>query len=741
MSSDNSVHKIESVPKYPKLGSDPVDDIVAAMTLSEKASMLSGYYKDEYDTPDENGNKTVRRIKLRDAAGCTQAISRYGIPSVQMIDGPAGVRFRPFEKDGSTYYATAYPVETLLASTWDVQLIEEVGQAFGSEAAVYGIDLLLAPALNIQRNPLGGRNFEYFSEDPLLSGKMAAAMVRGIQSVGVGATIKHFAANNQETNRTFIDEIIEERTMREIYLRGFEIAVKESRPWVVMSAYNQVNGEYAATKSELLTDILRGEWGFDGMVITDWGQKGRFYLVIKAQNDLVMPHGDIWDAIRLQNVGFLSMEEIDRCVRNILNFVVKTRTFKNVRGTDLKNLKNNYAGISRKAAAQGMILLKNNDNTLPLRLSENQSVALYGMNQCHPIKGGSGSGDVYAAYTVSLREGLEKANIGLNPDVRAIYSADAGAEPAVTAEQAASHAADIHTAAALIAIGRNSGEENDRSAVKGDYYLTDAEAELIKTVSDAFHAAGKKTAVILNIGGVIDMESWKDRADAILLAWQPGQECGDAIADVLTGKVNPSGKLPMTIAKAYGDYPTSAFFPGNGLKVEYGEGIYVGYRYFTTWEKPVTYEFGFGLSYTTFEYSGIKSKKTGENTFHVSVTVKNTGSCAGREVVQLYVSAPEQRIEKPVLELKAFAKTRLLQPGDCEHVSLKLDAETLKSYDVKSARWIAEAGVYRALVGSSCLDIRGTAVFELKEDVLVQQIANRAGAKQSITVLSKKDKK
>ena len=729
-----------------KLSHDSIDDIISSMSISEKASMLSGYYKLEYDAPDENGNRAECKQQIKDAAGCTQSISKYGIPSTHMIDGPAGIRFKPFERNGKKVHATAYPIATLLASSWDEVLLEDVGRALGCEASTYDIDLLLAPALNIQRNPLGGRNFEYYSEDPLLSGKMASAMVKGIQSCGVGATVKHFAVNNQETDRMTIDTVVDERTLREIYLRSFEIAVKESKPWAVMSAYNKINGDYAAEKKELLTDILRGEWKFDGLVMTDWGQKGRFYLVTKAQNDLVMPHGDIWDVIRLHDVGYLHMDEIDRCLKNILNFILKTQTYK-------KYFRNGYsyeeaddmqfsggksnAEISRRAAVQGMVLLKNENNVLPFQIAGNQKAALYGINQNRPTKGGNGSGDVHAAHTVSLREGFDRANICLNAQVKALYRADMEEELLIDYKSAAKHAEDTKTKMAVISIGRSSGEENDRKAVKGDYYLSDTEQVLIETVSKAYREAGKKVVVVLNIVGVIDIESWKASADAILLAWQPGQECGDAILDVLTGKVNPSGKLPMTFAKSYEDYPCSGSFPGNGLSVKYEEGLYVGYRYFTTWDCSVTYEFGYGLSYSEFLYSDIQANtQLFRNKINISLAVTNTGNYAGREVVQLYIRAPEKRLEKPRLELKAFAKTQLLQPGQSELITLSLDSDKLKSFDVETAQWIIEAGEYEASIGASCLDIRGQVCFSIENDIAVEQMANRVCLKQKMTTMS-----
>ncbi|WP_052446607.1 carbohydrate-binding protein [Candidatus Soleaferrea massiliensis] len=719
----------------PKLGRDSIEDILKVMTVEEKASLLSGTYREAEDIPDEDGESGALTHTVDTTAGYTQGISKYGIPSVLLPDGPAGVRIsNTTDPDGNKTYATAWPIATLLASSWDTQLVSDVGRAFGSEVRDFGTDLLLAPALNIQRNPLNGRNFEYYSEDPLVSGKMAAAMTAGIQENGVGTTIKHFAVNSQETDRKDVDSILSERALREIYLRGFEIAAKEGKPWAVMSSYNKINGTYTANEPELLTDVLRGEWGYDGLVMTDWNQKGTMVDAIHAQNDIVMPKGDYKSIVTAYNAGELSMEEIDRSVANILAMVEKTPTFQDYKNNGYKpggftfsrrpDSETN-AQISREAASQGMVLLKNDASALPLKMEEGKNVALYGRNQTSPVKGGTGSGNVNVRRIVSLREGFANAGIALNQDVVKMYDSNSG-EFTVSYEDAAKQAADPKTGNAVIAIGRNSGEGGDRQVDEGDYYLTSDEKNVIKNVSRAYHDAGKTVTVVLNVAGVIEMQSWQDDVDAILLAWQPGQEVGDAIVDVLSGKVNPSGKLAQTIAKSYEDYPSADDFPGLNLEAYYNEDIYVGYRYFSTFDKEVAYPFGYGLSYTTFAYSDVKADR---NVFDGSVTitakVTNTGDVPGREAVQLYLSEPQVKLEKPAIQLRSFAKTSLLRPGESEEVSMTLTAEDFKSYDESAAQWIVEPGSYRAYVAASSADLRGKADFTVPEEIVVQQVENK----------------
>lgn len=752
----NGNGKLDKYEDYRLKIEERIDDLISKMTDEEKASMLMGTGMPGFDglTP------VVGAIEGRvpGAAGGTYAIKRLGIPEIIVADGPAGLRIKPIrENNKNTYYCTAFPVGTALASTWNPELIQSVGKAMGNEVKEYGVDVLLAPALNIHRNPLNGRNFEYYSEDPLVSGKIAAAMVNGIQSNGVGTSVKHFAANNQETNRLSINEHITERTMRELYLKGFEITVKESNPWTVMSSYNLINGTYTSARKDLLTDILREEWGFKGIVMTDWfggyagfsslqGGTSNVVAQLEAGNDLLMPGLPAQKKAILENMknGKLSKAVVDTNIKRILELVFKSPTMAKYKYTDKPNLKGN-AEVTRNAAAEGMILLKNHDNLLPYQAKEKQ-ISAFGVTSYDFIAGGTGSGDVNEAYTVSLIEGLEKGGYKLDAELKALYTPFAAKEKAaelesrkkrgilalperlpeldLSKELIAKKAAS--TELAVITIGRNSGEGGDRT-VDNDFNLAADEVSLINNVTEAFHAKGKKVVVILNIGGVIETASWKDKVDAILLSWQPGQEGGNSVADIFSGKVTPSGKLTMTFPVKYEDTPSAKNWLGtpaaNPENVTYEEGIYVGYRYFNTFKVKPSFEFGYGLSYTNFEYSDLKlSGKTFNGKLTASVTVKNTGKVAGKEIVQLYLSAPHQNIDKPVAELKAFAKTKLLKPGQSETLQLTLSPKDLASFIESKSAWIAEEGNYKVAIGASSLAIKQSAEFSLAKELEVEKV-------------------
>ncbi|MFA0964457.1 glycoside hydrolase family 3 C-terminal domain-containing protein [Roseivirga sp. BDSF3-8] len=743
--------------KPPKLGKASIDEVIAAMTPEEKATLLVGPGMPGYAglTPVEGAPEA----RVPGAAGGTMAIERLGIPAIVVADGPAGLRISPTrEGDKNTYYATAFPVGTALASTWNTPLIEKVGKAIGEEVKEYGVDVLLAPALNIHRNPLNGRNFEYYSEDPLLSGKIAAAYVNGVESNGVGTSIKHFAANNQETNRLSVNANISERAMRELYLRGFEIAVKEAQPWTVMTAYNRINGTYASERKDLLLDILRDEWGFEGFVMTDWFggyegfqtiQNGVSDVVAQAEagNDLLMPgmqrqRDALAEAIRK---GEVSEEAVNRNLKNILNVVLMSPTFKKVKYRNQPDLKAN-AQVTRQAGAEGMVLLKNEDNVLPLATGS-YPIAVFGNTAYNFIAGGTGSGDVNEAYTVSLIEGLENAGYSLDEELSAAYTPfmdeamkkemarrekEGGllATPQRIAEMPLDRALIEKKAeaagVALITIGRNSGENADRQ-ISDDFYLAQDEIQLINKVSKAFHAQGKKVVVILNVGGVIETASWKDKVDAILLAWQPGQEGGNSVADVLSGEVNPSGKLPMTFPVDYNHHASAAYWLGEPAhdpkEVSYIEDIYVGYRYFNTFDIPVSYPFGYGQSYTTFAYTDPElSNKVFDDKLEVTVTVTNTGDAAGKEVVQLYLSAPDRLVDKPEAELKGFAKTRELAPGESQTLTFTLSPRHLASFVDEQSAWVASAGEYTVKIGASSLDIRQQDTFTLNSELIAEKV-------------------
>ncbi|MBQ9659723.1 MAG: glycoside hydrolase family 3 C-terminal domain-containing protein [Bacteroidales bacterium] len=731
----------------PQLRKDNIDEVLAAMTLQEKATLLVGGARAAV----VNGVTSGVAAQVPGAAGNTRPIERLGIPGTVLADGPAGLRISPTREGASqTFYCTGFPVGTLLASSWDTALVEQVTDAMGNEVHEYGVDVLLAPGMNIHRNPLCGRNFEYFSEDPLLSGKMAAAYVRGIQKNGVGTSIKHYAANNQETNRNENDARISERALREIYLKNFEIAVKESDPWTVMSSYNQLNGEYTQQKKDLLTTVLRDEWGFKGIVMTDWGNKAGTVKSAWSGNDLMEPgnQNEIDRIVAGVQDGSLDIKDVDRNVRRMLEYIVRTPSFAKYRYSNKPDLKA-HAAVARRAAGESMVLLRNENAALPLKGAG--KVALYGVSAIDFVAGGTGSGDVNKAYVVNMEDAMVQAGFTLEKDLVDYYKAFAAYDKAQTTlsgtgnnwftrrklAEIAVPAAAIERQAkandlAVIVLGRNAGEGADRKMID-DFELTAVERELLQNVSASFHALGKKVVVVLNIGGVIETNSWKNLVDAILLPWSPGQEGANAVVDVLTGKVNPSGKLPMTFPVNFMDHPSSANFPYNYTRpqnfgwnrgpqqpvkdvdyTEYEEGIYVGYRYFNTAGKEVSYPFGFGLSYTSFAYGKPVVKATADG-FEASVTVTNTGSVAGKEAVELYVTAPEAGLAKPARELKAFAKTRELKPGESQTLTMKVDNYSVASFNDAASAWEAPAGTYRVQFGASVEDIRATAVYTLKK--------------------------
>ncbi len=730
----------------PQLREDNVEEVLKAMTLQEKATLLVGGARAAI----VNGVTTGVAANVPGAAGNTRPIERLGIPSTVLADGPAGLRIQPTRQgDSNTYYCTGFPVGTLLASSWDVDLVKSMTRAMGNEVLEYGVDVLLAPGMNIHRNPLCGRNFEYFSEDPLLSGKMAAAYVKGIQSNGVGTSIKHYAANNQETNRNEDDAVISQRALREIYLKNFEIAVKEAQPWTVMSSYNKLNGDYTQQSEGLLTTVLRDEWGFTGIVMTDWGNKAGTVKSAKAGNDLMEPgnQNEIDRIVAGVQDGTISQEELDRNVRNMLNYIVRTPRFKGYQFSNKPDLKA-HAALARRVAGESVVLLRN-EAALPLKGTE--KVALYGVSSVDFVAGGTGSGDVNKAYVVNMVEGMrnagftldkslvdyyyaykayDKAQKGLNNSGFSWFFSRKLSEVAIPADAIAaeSKANDV----AVVVLGRNAGEGADRKMMD-DFELTAVERELLQNVSTSFHARGKKVIVVLNVGGVIETNSWKNLVDAIVLPWSPGQEGANAVADVLIGKVNPSGKLPMTFPVNFMDHPSSANFPYNYQQgasrafswgprqpqkdvdyTNYEEGIWVGYRHFVTRGVEVSYPFGFGLSYTTFAYSK-PTVKAVDDGFQASITVTNTGSVAGKEVVELYVSAPAGGLDKPARELKAFAKTRELKPGESQTLTLKVSAYELASFNEAASAWEAAAGNYKVQFGASVDDIRATAAFTLKK--------------------------
>ena len=728
------------------------EEVMTKLSLEDKAHFVIGTGMAGFSGDDAVIGAT--RSLVPGAAGTTFPLDSLGIPAVVLADGPAGLRIDATrEGDSATYYCTHFPIGTLLASTWNTQLVKEVGQAIGEEVKEYGADVLLAPALNIMRNPLCGRNFEYYSEDPVVAGKTAAAYIIGVQKNDVGTSIKHFAANNQETNRMNNDAHISQRALREIYLKGFEIAIKESKPWTVMTSYNYINGIYSSESKDLVETILRDEWGYEGTVMTDWfgGKDGAKQMW--AGNDMLQPgKAEQFDSIVAGvKSGKLAEADLDRSVQRTLNLVEKSPRYQEYKYSNKPDLKA-HAEVTRQSAAEGMVLMKN-EKALPFTDSI-KNVALYGNTSYDFIAGGTGSGNVNHAYVVSLLDGLKNGGYTVSDELKTSYDnylADCKkraqedmeaaakrdpknasllrfmpqplpAEKQFSVDELKAQAAQADVA--VITIGRISGEFMDRKVA--DFNLSDSERRLITQVCDIYHEAGKQVVVLLNIGGVIETASWKEQPDAILCAWQAGQEGGNSVVDVLSGKLSPSGKFTMTWPVYFTDAYSSKNFPidqnpridmmnqgqkGNVRNVDYTdyeEDIYVGYRYFDSFDVPVSYPFGYGLSYTTFEYSDPKISKKGD-AFEVTVTVKNTGESEGKEVVELYISAPDNKAaNKPAKELKGFAKTKLLKPGESETLTLKVKAADLASFDETASAWVVAKGEYQFLIGASSQDIKAT---------------------------------
>ena len=734
------------------------EETMAKLSLEDKAHFVIGTGMAGFSGDDAVIGAT--RNIVPGAAGTTYPLDSLGIPAIVLADGPAGLRIDATrEGDTATYYCTHFPIGTLLASTWNTQLVEEVGTAIGEEVKEYGADVLLAPALNIMRNPLCGRNFEYYSEDPVVAGKTAAAYIRGVQKNDVGTSIKHFAANNQETNRMNNDAHISQRALREIYLKGFEIAIKESKPWTVMTSYNYINGIYTSESKDLVETILRDEWGYEGTVMTDWfgGKDGA--LQMWAGNDMLQPgKAEQFDSIVAGvKSGKLAEADLDRNVQRILKLVEKSPRYQGYKYSNKPNLKA-HAQVTRQSAVEGMVLMKN-EHALPFGEGV-KKVALYGNTSYDFIAGGTGSGNVNHAYVVSLLDGMKNGGYTVSEELKKSYEtyladckakAEAALEEAAkkdpnaaqlqrflpqplpaerqfSADELAAQAADADVA--VVTLGRLSGEFLDRKVA--DFNLSASERSLLEQVCETYHKAGKQVVVLLNIGGVIETASWKDLPDAILCAWQAGQEGGNSVVDVLSGKQSPSGKFTMTWPVLFTDAYSSKNFPidedpridmtKQGQKgtvrnvdfTDYEEDIYVGYRYFDSFDVPVSYPFGYGLSYTTFDLSDAKVAPKGDG-FEVSVVVKNTGKFDGKEVVQVYVSAPDNKAaNKPAKELKAYAKTRLLKPGESQTLTLQVKTADLASFDESASAWVVAEGAYQFLVGVSSQDIKATLSADVK---------------------------
>lgn len=644
--------------------------LLKELTLEEKCALLSG----------------AETFK-------TRGMPEHGIPQIWLSDGPHGLRKQAGESDhlglNPSVPATCFPTASAVANSWDAALGEEIGAALGEEAAAQEVSVVLGPGLNMKRNPLCGRSFEYFSEDPYLAGKLAAGYIRGIQSKGVAACPKHFAVNSQETRRMASDSIVDERTLREIYLTGFEIAVKEGHPRSIMSSYNLVNGTYANENKHLLMEILRGEWGFDGAVITDWGGSNDHALGVKNGSTLEMPApgGDsVRELLAAVESGKISESDIDARLSELLPLVFDTKAALDAAPREFDAAA--HHALARRAAAESLVLLKNEGSLLPL--AAGSKVAVIGDFAKNPRYQGAGSSMVNSTQVDVLLDKLidsELNVIGYQQGFDRHGKPDAALQK--SACELATQADTVILCMGLDEIAESEGL--DRSNLR----LAQNQVDLLQAVA----AVNPKIVVVLYSGSVVETP-WLDNCQALLYAALGGQAGAGAVADALTGKVNPCGKLAETWPLAYADVPSAADFATRRKTVEYREGLYIGYRYFTTAEKAVRFPFGYGMSYTTFAYSDMAADEQG-----VSLTVTNTGSVAGTEIVQLYTAKKNSELFRPAKELKGFARVTLA-PGEKQRITIMLDDKAFRFWNVKANRWEIEGGEYELLVGASVEDIR-----------------------------------
>ena len=659
-----------------------IKSLIAQMTLEEKASLCSGL---------DNWH--------------TKPIERLGIPSIRMSDGPHGLR-KEVPNQQTSVPSTCFPTAVTTASSWDRELIKQMGQALAQECQAEEVDIILGPAINIKRSPLCGRNFEYFSEDPYLSSQLATAYIQAVQSMGVGTSLKHYAANNQEYRRFTIDETIDERTLREIYLSNFEGAVKEGKPWTVMCSYNRVNGILASENKYLLTDILKEEWGFEGFVVSDWGAVDERVEGIKAGLDLEMPSsygiGDqkIIEAVK---IGKLDEKELDQTVERLLKIIFKAVDNRK-RGTTYD--KQAHHKLARKIAGESMVLLKNQDNILPLK--KEGTIAIIGAFAKKPRYQGGGSSHVNPTKLDNALEEIEKLVQG---KAKIIYEEGYNLDNDEMNQELIDKAKETakKSNVAIIFAGlpdRYESEGYDRTHMK----MPENHNKLIEEVSKV----QPNTVVVLSNGSPVEIP-WIDKVKGLLESYLGGQAGAGAVADILFGEVNPSGKLAETFPKKLSHNPSYLNFPGEGNKVEYREGVFVGYRYYDKKEIEPLFPFGYGLSYTTFEYTDIivdKKEITDKETIEVKVKVKNTGKVKGKEIVQLYVRDVESKVNRPEKELKGFEKIELA-PGEEKTVTFKLDKRSFAYYNTEIRDWYVESGEFEILVGKSSKEI------ELKETVKV----------------------
>ena len=676
-----------------------IDRIIGQMTLEEKAALCSGA-----------------------SAWTTTPVERLGVPELFVADGPHGVRRVPdiHAVAAQSLPATCFPTASLLASTWDEALLHTMGQALAEEAIALGVNLLLGPGVNMKRTPLCGRNFEYFSEDPYQAGELAAALVEGIQSQGVGTSLKHFAANNQETERFRIDAVVDERTLRELYLPAFERVVKRAQPWSVMCAYNKINGTYCSEHHTLLTAILKEEWGYAGMVVSDWGAVHDRVKALQGGLDLEMPGpkprrtAAVVDAVR---AGTLDAAVLDEAVRRILKIVYRGAESPTGGSFDAAA----HHALARSVAAEGMVLLKN-DGVLPLR--NVRRIAVIGRAAKEPHFQGGGSSHINPTQVDSPFEALQE----LAGAARITYSEgypvdDSMQQPLIDAAVAAAQTAEV----ALLYIALPTYKESE-GYDRADIDLTAQQVALIQAVS----AAQPRCVVILNNGSAVAMDAWIDGVAAVLEAWMMGQAGGGAIADLLFGVVNPSGKLAESFPLKLVDTPAYINFPGDAGQVNYGEGLFIGYRYYDARQAPVLFPFGHGLSYTTFAYSNPAVSAAAFRDVDgvtVSVDVTNTGDVAGKEVVQLYVHDCQAKLVRPVKELKGFAKVEL-EPGETKRVEIDLDFRAFAYYHPGYRQWITEDGDFDLLIGASAADMRATLTVTLQSTLALPCLLDKESTVQ-----------
>ncbi len=670
-----------------------IEKYISQMTVAEKAAMCIGA-----------------------SAWTTVGVDRLNIPAILMADGPHGVRKVKDENElaQTSYPATCFPTASCAAATWNLDLVQRMGAAMAEEAKAQDVDILLGPGVNIKRTPLGGRNFEYYSEDPFLAGKMGASLITGIQSQGVGASLKHFAANNQEFQRFTISAEVEERALREIYLRAFEMAVKEAKPWTVMCAYNKLNGTYCSEHHPLLVDILKKEWGFEGLVVSDWGAVHDRVASLQGGLDLEMPGPQdhrVKAVVEAIESGELEPGILDEAVRRILGIVFKAHSSKKSGSFD----PDAHHQLAREIAAEGMVLLKN-DGILPIKGVGR--VAVIGQAAQSPYTQGGGSSHINPSRLDIPLEELRKAAGDIQLDYAQGYPpTDTFDQNLIDEAVDQARSADL----ALLHLALPPSKESE-GYDRPDMALTAHQLALIDAVAEV----QSKIIVVINSGSAVSMGPWLEKVNGLLQAWMMGQAGGGAIADILFGKVNPSGKLAETFPLRLEDTPAYINFPGDAGKVHYGEGLFVGYRYYESKKIPVQFPFGFGLSYTSFTYSNLQVPESFTDIDGLTVTldVTNTGGVAGQETIQVYVHDREASLSRPFKELKGFSKVALA-PGETKSVSISLDFRAFAFYHPKYHTWITEDGAFELLVGASSEDVRLRAATQMKSTLKLPCLLDR----------------